>query len=110
MQAMWRERDNKLRRPVITARVIPGFGPTRAAHEARALGGQSGGEVWSFPVTDGFKRDGGVMRLRRAGLMPLELWRAGILLGVWVDYERGAPVMQWRSSSGPDLPAEAMPA
>lgn len=107
---MWRGRpepETNRRPSVVTARVIPGFGSARAVHEARALGGrESDGDMWSFPVTPAFKRDGGVMRLRRAGLMPLELWRDGTLLAVWVDYEDELPVMRWRGS-GPAIPEEA---
>ena len=110
---MWRGRqepETDSRPSVITAQVISGFGSMRAVHEARALGGRESDDgVWTFPVTPAFKRDGGVMRLRRAGLMPLELWREGTLLAVWVDYEQGLPVMQWLVS-GPDVPDEAMPA
>jgi hypothetical protein len=52
--------------------------------------------IWSFPATSDFELRGGVMRLRVAGFLPLELVSGDRLEAIWVDYEAGRRVMSWR--------------
>ena len=84
--------------PVIRARVLPGRKEGDAPHEAALMGGEwhPDERIWSFPATSAFELRGGVMRLRLAGFLPLELVYGDRLEAIWVDYEAGTRVMSWR--------------
>jgi hypothetical protein len=84
--------------PVIKARVIRGSKAPLAARQAELMGGvfDAGERVWSFRMTSIFELKGGVRRLRRSGLLPLEMWADGRPEAVWVDYDWGERVMEWR--------------
>lgn len=83
---------------VIKARVIRGSKAPLAARQAELMGGvfDPGERIWSFRMTSIFELKGGVRRLRRSGLLPLEMWADGRPEAVWVDYDWGERVMEWR--------------
>jgi hypothetical protein len=83
--------------PVITAKVVH-RDAERASLEAVQLGGvfdQVQG-VWVFRATSTFELRGGVMRLRSAGLLPLEMRYGDQLEAIWIEFDFGRRVMQWR--------------
>lgn len=92
------ERPGAVDVPIIKARVIRGSKAPMALRQAELMGGvlDPGENIWSFRATRTFELKGGVMRLRRSGLLPLELWSHGRLEATWVDYEWAERVMQWR--------------
>lgn len=67
------------------------------------MGGQydTENDIWRFRASTTFELKGGVMRLRAAGLLPLELWDDGGVEAVWVDYDLGDRIMQWRPVVSP---------
>ena len=83
--------------PVITARVIH-HDADRASREAARLGGvfDAAQQVWQFNATSTFELRGGVMQLRSAGLLPLEMRYGDQLEAIWIDFDSGRRVMQWR--------------
>jgi hypothetical protein len=83
--------------PVITAKVIH-RDVERASREAARLGGEfdPGQHVWMFRATPTFELRGGVMQLRFAGLLPLEMRYGNQVEAIWIDYDFGRRVMQWR--------------
>jgi hypothetical protein len=82
---------------VITARVVH-RDAQRAAREAARLGGVFDpiSCVWQFRATSAFELQGGVQELRFSGLLPLEMRYRDQLAAVWVDFDFGRRVMQWR--------------
>jgi hypothetical protein len=82
---------------VITARVVH-RDAERAAREAARLGGvfDPVSCVWQFRATSAFELQGGVQDLRFAGILPLEMRYRDQLAAVWVDFDCGRRVMQWR--------------
>lgn len=83
---------------MITARVIPGSRATQAARQARLMGGIEDADegVWRFHLTPAFELKGGVMRLRRSGILPLQRWSGERLEATWIDCEDGGRVMRWQ--------------
>jgi hypothetical protein len=83
--------------PVITARVLH-RDVDRASREAARLGGvfDPVQQVWLFRATSTFELRGGVMQLRSAGLLPLEMRYGNQLEAIWIDFDSGRRVMQWR--------------
>jgi hypothetical protein len=53
-------------------------------------------QVWRFRATSTFELRGGVMQLRSAGLLPLEMRYGDQLEAIWIDFDFGRRVMQWR--------------
>jgi len=86
---------------VITARVVH-RDAMRACREAARLGGvfDPVSSVWQFRATSAFELQGGVQELRFAGLLPLEMRYRDQLAAVWVDFDFGRRVMQWRPVGG----------
>jgi hypothetical protein len=66
--------------------------------EARMLGGvyDEAQRLWVFRATSTFELRGGVMRLRSAGLLPLEMRYGDQLEAIWIEFDFGRRVMQWR--------------
>jgi hypothetical protein len=83
--------------PVITAKVIH-RDVDRASREAARLGGvfDPSQQVWLFRASSTFELSGGVMQLRFAGLLPLEMRYGNQVEAIWIDYDFGRRVMQWR--------------
>ena len=83
--------------PIITARVVHRESE-RASREAARLGGvfDPTQQVWVFRATSTFELRGGVMQLRSAGLLPLEMRYGNQLEAIWIDFDSGRRVMQWR--------------
>lgn len=83
--------------PVISARVLH-RDAERASREAARLGGvfDQSQQVWLFQATSTFELRGGVMQLRSAGLLPLEMRYGNQLEAIWIDFDSGRRVMQWR--------------
>jgi len=83
--------------PVITAKVVH-RDAEKASMEARMLGGvyDEAQHVWVFRATSTFELRGGVMRLRSAGLLPLEMRYGDQLEAIWIEFDFGRRVMQWR--------------
>lgn len=82
---------------VITARVVHRDAERASRHAAR-LGGvfDPVSSLWQFRATSAFELQGGVQELRFAGLLPLEMRYHDQLAAVWVDFDFGRRVMQWR--------------
>jgi hypothetical protein len=93
---------------IVTARVLLGKRAPEAKHQAKLMGGEYDPEegTWRFRITTTFELKGGVMRLRRAGVLPLRMWHRGICLATWIDHDWGEPVMRWRwrPESAPPTP------
>ena len=53
-------------------------------------------QVWVFRATSTFELNGGVRQLRFAGLLPLEMRYGDQVEAIWIDYDFGRRVMQWR--------------
>jgi len=83
--------------PVITARIVH-RDAERASGEAARMGGvfDPAQQVWQFRATSTFERRGGVMQLRSAGLLALEMRYGNQLEAIWIDFDSGRRVMQWR--------------
>jgi hypothetical protein len=83
--------------PVVTARILH-RDAEKAAREARRLGGvfDPVEQVWLFRATSAFELRGGAMELRLAGLLPLEMRYGDEVAAIWVDFDFGRRVMQWR--------------
>jgi hypothetical protein len=84
----------------MTARVLQGRKARYAQHQAVLMGGEydETEEIWHFRMTPVFERKGGVIRLRAAGLLPLERWSGARVEAVWVDHDclTLEPIMSWR--------------
>jgi hypothetical protein len=82
---------------VISAKVVH-RDVEKASREAARLGGvfDPDQQVWLFRATPTFELRGGVMELRFAGLLPLEMRYANQVEAIWIDYDFGRRVMQWR--------------
>src|SRR5438309_9419843 len=83
--------------PVITAKVIH-RDAEKGSREAAKMGGvfDPAKQVWVFRATSTFESKGGVMQLRFAGLLPLEMRYGGQVEAIWIDYDFGRRVMQLR--------------
>src|SRR5438309_7426284 len=83
--------------PVITAKIVH-RDAEMASREATMLGGvyDEAQQVWVFRATSAFELRGGVMRLRSAGLLPLEMRYGDQLDAIWIEFDFGRRVMQWR--------------
>jgi hypothetical protein len=83
--------------PVITAKVVH-RDAEKASREATLLGGvyDEAQQIWVFRATSTFELRGGVMRLRSAGLLPLEMRYGDQLEAIWIEFDFGRRVMQWR--------------
>jgi hypothetical protein len=83
---------------MITARVIPGARANQATRQARLMGGVEDADegVWRFRMTPAFELKGGVLRLRRSGVLPLQRWSGERLEATWIDCEDGGRVMRWQ--------------